>query len=87
MATGRDPWQVLSGLPTWQVLQIPRDDADPGRDAGAARRAQALTAAFSATVPVAVGWVRERAGGPVQVICAGPAMAAGDAGRVPRTAA
>jgi len=83
MITGRDPWTVLAGLPAWQVLEIPRpdhDDASAGRDDGGARRAQALTAAFSTGSPLAVGWVREQAGGPVRVICAGPAMAAAEGG-------
>jgi len=85
MMTGRDPWTILAGLPAWQVLEIPRldhDDAPVGRDDGSARRAQALTAAFSAGSPLAVGWVREQAGGPVRVICAGPAMAAAEGGDV-----
>ncbi|MGD0557303.1 MAG: hypothetical protein ABSA93_20275, partial [Streptosporangiaceae bacterium] len=83
MVTGRDPWQVLSGLPAWQILEIPRpdlDDASVPRDDGAARRAQALTATFSTGSPLAVGWVREQAGGPVRVICAGSAMAAAEGG-------
>ena len=79
MAAGQ-PWQVLPALPAWQVTQLPRppqrhDDGPP--DDGTAQRAQELVSAWCRSAPVAVAWVRERAGGPVQVITAGPGIAAG----------
>ena len=85
MAPGQEPWQILSALPAWQVTQIPRapqygDHARPdGMSAydGAMQRAQELVSVYCRSVPVAVGWIRERAGGPVRVITAGPGLAAG----------
>jgi hypothetical protein len=82
MIPGQEPWQVVSALPAWQLTQVPRppqrDDEDrpggPGN--GAVQRAAELTSAWCRAAPVAVGWVRERAGGPVRVITAGPALAA-----------
>jgi len=82
---GQHPWQVLSALPAWQVTQVPRDrgsgddghlDDGPAGD-GAARRSAELVSAWCRSAPVALAWVRERAGGPVRVITAGPGMAAG----------
>jgi hypothetical protein len=76
-------------MPAWSVTQVPRDVFDStgefsggGRgnsgnaDAGIARRFQALSAAYGAGGPVAFGWVRERAGGPVRVIVAGHGLLA-----------
>ena len=80
-------WQALTGLPAWEITQIPRDDeprpqspASDRADRGAARRVQALAAACRRGAPVAFGWIRDRAGGRVRVIAAGPGlMAAADA--------
>ncbi len=83
MVAGQRPWQVLSGLPAWQLTQVPRDrPGDDGGSAGGAsrdarQRAAELVSAWCRPAPVAVAWVRERAGGPVRVITAGPALAAG----------
>jgi uncharacterized protein len=80
---GPEPWQVLSALPAWQVTQVPRPPGgerrpDGGsRDDGVARRAQELVSAHCRAATVAVAWLRERAGGPVRVITAGPGLAAG----------
>jgi hypothetical protein len=81
---GQQPWQVLSALPAWQVTQIPRpphrdDGRGDGRppDDGIMQRAQELVSAYCRSAPVAVAWIRERAGGPVRVITAGPGLAAG----------
>jgi uncharacterized protein len=82
MIAGQQPWQVVSALPAWQLTQVPRppqrDDEDrpggPGN--GGVQRAAELTSAWCRAAPVAVAWVRERAGGPVRVITAGPALAA-----------
>ncbi len=81
---GQQPWQVLSALPAWQLTQVPRapqrrdearpDDRAPGD--GAVQRAAELTSAWCRGAPVAVAWLRERAGGPVRVITAGPGLAA-----------
>ena len=75
-------WQVLNGLPAWEVTQIPRRDAhgetvrgDQG-DHGAAQRVQALAAAYQRGAPTVFGWIREQAGGRVRVIAAGPGIAA-----------
>src|SRR5215469_10226162 len=76
----------MSALPAWQVTQLPRPDP-PGDDArhgslppqdGTVARAQELVSAWCRSAPVAVAWVRERAGGPVRVITAGHGVAAGD---------
>jgi hypothetical protein len=73
-------WQALTGLPAWEITQIPRppEPAEgtppagdrPGRQA--AQRLQVLAAAFHRGAPVAFGWVRDRESGPVRVIAAGP---------------
>jgi uncharacterized protein len=82
MIPGQHPWQVVSALPAWQLTQVPRppqrDDEDRpgGPGSGGVQRAAELTSAWCRAAPVAVGWVRERAGGPVRVITAGPALAA-----------
>ena len=80
-------WQILRGLDTWQITEIPR--RPPGRhnsaadqdqaDRGASQRLQALVSAFHYGAPVAFGWIRERPGGPVRVLAAGPALAGGSA--------
>jgi hypothetical protein len=85
---GQQPWQVLSALPAWQLTQVPRaqqssDEARPDdRAAGqrAVQRAAELVSAWCRRSPVAVAWVRERAGGPVRIITAALALAAGSAG-------
>jgi hypothetical protein len=89
MEPGQQPWAVVSGLPAWQVTQLPRpagpgDDVHPvslPSDDETVRRARELVSAYWRSAPVAVAWVRERAGGPVRVITAGPGVAAGDDGR------
>jgi uncharacterized protein len=90
MVAGHQPWQVLSALPAWQLTQIPRtsqrrDDGHPEDGPagdGAAQRAAELVSAWCRSAPVAMAWVRERAGGSVRVITAGPGIGAGsDAGQ------
>jgi uncharacterized protein len=84
---------MLQSLDAWQVVSIPRqpqsmaaDGASAGageQDLGSAQRMAALTSAFHAGGPVAVGWVRPETGGPVTLLAAGAALAAGhDAGQV-----
>jgi len=80
MVPDQHPWRVLSALPAWQLTQVPRpqrrdDDDEAGPRNGSAQRAAELTSAWCRAAPVAVAWVRERAGGPVRVITAGPALA------------
>jgi hypothetical protein len=82
------PWQVLSALPAWQVTQLPRPDRgdderwDGGLPShGTAQRAAELTSAWCRSATVAVAWLRERAGGPVRVITAGPGLAAAGGGQ------
>src|SRR5882724_5314719 len=76
-------WQALTGLPAWEITQIPRCDGPrpesspaEGLDFGAGQRAQALAAAHRRGAPVAFGWIRDRAAGPVRIIAAGPGVAA-----------
>jgi hypothetical protein len=74
------PAAVLSGLPAWQVTQIPRNySQEPAmaRDHGLAQRVQALAAAYGRAAPVAFGWLREHEGGPVRILAAGPGLAGG----------
>jgi hypothetical protein len=82
MRTGQQPWQALAGLPAWQVTEVPRHDGGKswGRDTGAVQRVQALASAYGCGEPVAVAWVRDRAGGPVRVLAAGPGLAGGQDG-------
>jgi hypothetical protein len=75
----------LQELAAWWVTQIPRQP--PGQAAGPAegdllaiQRLAALTSAYQAGGPVAFGWLRQSAGGPVQVLVAGEALAAGPDG-------
>jgi len=71
--------QALAVLPAWQITEVPRDPVPDGgpRDTGTAQRVQALVSASGGPDPVAVAWVRDRAGGPVRVLAAGPGLAAG----------
>ena len=75
---------AFAALPAWQVTEIPRPrDAgleDTVQDAGMAQRVAALVSASGSTDPVAVAWVRDRAGGPVRVLAGGPGMAGGHDG-------
>ena len=74
----QQPWQILSGLPAWQVTEVPRPgDSRDGGACGAEERVAALTSAYGCDAPVAVAWVRDRPGGPVRVLTAGKALAAG----------
>ena len=84
MVPGQQPWQVLSALPAWQLTQVPRPRSaattaglTSGSGDGAAQRAAELVSAWCRSAPVAVAWVRERAGGPVRVITAGPGLGRG----------
>jgi uncharacterized protein len=80
-------WQLLAGLPAWEITEIPRpvppggDTANgtAGRDAGEReRRMLSLASASRAGSAAAFGWVRESAGGPVRVIAAGNGLRADD---------
>jgi hypothetical protein len=78
-----EAWQVLRGLQAWQITEFPRrpharQNSAPDQDRadlGATQRLQALVSAFHYGAPVAFGWLREQAGGPVRVLAAGPALA------------
>ena len=77
-------WQQACGLDAWRVTRIPRRP-EPQQAAGTAddhgdlligQRAAALSAAYHGGAgPVGFAWVRDRAGGPVQVLAAGRALA------------
>jgi uncharacterized protein len=77
-------WRLLTGLPAWEVTEIPRmtpsGAASGDRAAGQERRTRmlSLASASRAGSPVAFGWVREHAHGPVRVIAAGDGMFADD---------
>ena len=91
-------WQELDGLDAYRITEIPRrpeageaqaprdQQADPGRT----QRLAALIAAYHAgpgsksdgTGTLAMGWVRHRAGGPVQLLAAGPGLAGGGNGEL-----
>jgi uncharacterized protein len=74
----QQPWQVLTSLPAWQVSEIPRPgDERAGADWGAEERVAALVSAYGCDTPIAVAWIRNRPGGPVRVLMAGSALAAG----------
>jgi hypothetical protein len=74
----QQPWQVLTSLPAWQVTEIPRPGGeDLDGDPGAEERVAALVSAYGCGAPVAVAWIRDRPGGPVRVLAAGPALAGG----------
>src|ERR1700719_3676408 len=76
-------WQVLRGLAAWKITEFPRrpharQNSAPDHDRadlGATQRLQALASAFHYGAPVAFGWLREHASGPVRVLAAGPALA------------
>jgi hypothetical protein len=85
MGIGRQPWEALAGLPAWQVGEIPRPRGGSragASDGGAAQRTAALASAYGCDAPVAVGWVRDRPGGPVRVLAAGPALLGGQDGEL-----
>ena len=77
-----------AGCAAYRITEIPRRPESPqpgqprpdGGDPGRPQRAAALTAAYHAGIaasagPVAFGWVRAAAGGPVLIIAAGDALA------------
>jgi uncharacterized protein len=84
-------WHVLCGLEAWRVTQIPRTSRHqaPGQPPGgsggpdgdegdllAGQRTAVLGAAYhGGTGPVGFAWVRDRTGGPVQVVAAGRPLA------------
>jgi uncharacterized protein len=78
-----EAWRVLRGLPGWQITEFPRrpharqnSAPDPDRaDLGTTQRLQALVSAFHFGAPMAFGWLREHAGGPVRVLAVGPGLA------------
>jgi DNA helicase HerA-like ATPase len=82
-------WPVLIELDAYRITEIPRPDAgeadaprDQPPDPGRAQRLAALIAAYHAGAgaksngpgALALGWVRHRAGGPVQFLAAGPGL-------------
>ncbi len=81
-------WRQLCALESYRITEIPRRaDGDrtgkPGngeRDLGRAQRLAALVAAYHVGGAVAFGWMRSRAGGPVELLAAGSALAGSTAG-------
>ncbi|MFI5068749.1 MAG: hypothetical protein ACHP9Z_32880, partial [Streptosporangiales bacterium] len=81
------PWRELCGLDAYQITEIPRwpDSTAPGipgqgQDPGRPGRVAALVAAYHAGGAVAYGWMRLRAGGPIQILAAGSALAGSNGG-------
>jgi uncharacterized protein len=82
------PWRQLCGLDGYRITEIPRpaesgtagrpgaDERDPGRG----QRVAALVAAYHVGGVVAFGWLRRRAGGDIQILAAGSALAGSMAG-------
>jgi len=81
------PWQQLSELDGYRITEIPRrpdaGEAEASReqphDPGRTQRLAALVAAYHAAAgqaggTLALGWVRDSAGGPVRFLVAGPAL-------------
>jgi uncharacterized protein len=81
VAVRQQSWQIIAGLPVWQVTEIPRSPQRHGRepsdmrDLGRTQRFQSLAAAYCRGAPVVFGWVREHPQGPVRVLAAGPGLA------------
>jgi hypothetical protein len=82
-------WQLLAGLPAWQVTQIPRPGPAGGDPAGGTgprrtpaggreQRMLSLAAAARSGSAAAFGWARGTASGPVTVIAAGQGLCADD---------
>ena len=76
------PWREMCGLDAYRITEIPRwaDGEMPGaprqgQDPGRPGRIAALVAAYHARGAVAYGWLRLRAGGPIQILAAGSALA------------
>ena len=83
-------WRGLGGLDAYRITEIPRrpeaaENETPQRqpnDPGRMQRLAALIAAYHAGVgsridgtgALAIGWVRNRAGGPVQLLTAGQGL-------------
>ena len=81
-------WEVLNGLDAYRITEIPRQpepaptQSEPGRpnDTGRTQRVAALVAAYHAGVnghdpgALAIGWVRDSDGGPVQFLAVGEGL-------------
>ena len=69
-------WDGLNGLAAYRITEIPRRPDDTA-DAGRQQRFAALAAAYHSSIteqehhPIAFGWIRHCAGGPVQLVAAG----------------
>ena len=75
-------WRQLCGLGAYRITEIPRrarSETESGpnsdRDVGRAQRIAALVAVYHSAGTVAYGWIRLQAGGPVQILAAGAALA------------
>jgi uncharacterized protein len=89
-------WQDLDGLDAYRITEIPRrpeaGETETSRrqpdDPGRMQRLAALIAAYHVGVAaridgaaaLAIGWLRDRAGGPVQLLAAGPGLVGGGGG-------
>ena len=80
-------WPALTELSAYRITEIPRRDVGETdtagtqpADQGRTQRLAALISAYHAGAvgtepgPLAVGWVRHRTGGPVQLLTAGPGL-------------
>ena len=76
------PWRQLCALDAYRITEMPRrangetrSGPDADRDPGRAQRIAALVAAYYSGGTVAYGWMRLQAGGPVQILAGGAALA------------
>ena len=90
-------WDALSGLDAYRITEIPRRSgadapqpaADQSNDAGRTQRLAALMAAYHGgaeakdhgSSALAIGWIRDNTGGPVQVLAAGAGLVGSEAGQ------
>ena len=73
-------WEALCALGAYRITEIPRQPDDDSRrqhDPGRPQRLAALASAYHGATdgaPIAFGWIRHGAGGPVQLVAAGDAV-------------
>ncbi|MCL2585882.1 MAG: ATP-binding protein, partial [Streptosporangiales bacterium] len=84
MTADGDPWSRLRDLDAYRITGLPRRDRVSAADSERPSRAASLTAAYhGGSGPVAFGWIRAVAGGPVQVVASAGIRIPGGAQGVP----